>query len=75
MLQSGWLCVQCMATLPTQRRRGGATVVLHALARWATERGAAGLHLAVTEENAAAGEFYAGAGFTTAHRYSYWTLR
>ncbi|HUZ21055.1 MAG TPA: GNAT family N-acetyltransferase [Acidimicrobiales bacterium] len=74
VLEAGWLGVQCMATLAAYRRRGGASVVLRSLAVWAAERGATGLYLAVAEENAAARRLYAGAGFTSAHGYSYWTL-
>ena len=66
-----WAGVFCMATRPECRRRGLALAVLGAGARWAAARGCAGLYLQVEQNNIAARELYAQAGFAHSHSYHY----
>jgi GNAT superfamily N-acetyltransferase len=70
---SGWVGIFGMGTRPEARRRGAATAVLHGLAAWAAEHGAARLYLQVEDENTAARALYARAGFTDAYGYHYRT--
>jgi ribosomal protein S18 acetylase RimI-like enzyme len=73
VLERGWMGVYSMGTRPEARRRGAATAVLHALARWAVSRGAAHTYLQVEATNDAARQLYIRAGFETAYRYHYRT--
>ncbi|MBB4931697.1 GNAT superfamily N-acetyltransferase [Lipingzhangella halophila] len=66
-----WAGVYCMATHPEHRRRGVAAAVLRAGARWAAERGIAGLYLQVAQSNTAAHTLYTRTGFTPAYSYHY----
>jgi GNAT superfamily N-acetyltransferase len=66
-----WAGVFCMATAPRYRRRGLALAVLAAGARWAAAAGCAGLYLQVEQDNIAARDLYARAGFTHSHAYHY----
>jgi GNAT superfamily N-acetyltransferase len=66
-----WAGVFCMATAPRYRRRGLALAVLAAGARWAAVAGCAGLYLQVEQDNIAARDLYARAGFTHSHAYHY----
>lgn len=61
--------VQCMATLPTARGRGGAKAVLAAIEATALQHGATTLYLQTGGDNAAARALYAGAGFEIIGRY------
>ncbi|WP_326822560.1 GNAT family N-acetyltransferase [Streptosporangium sp. NBC_01756] len=72
---SGWAGVFCMATHPGHRRRGVATAVLGAGARWAADQGAGRLYLQVEEENEAARALYTRIGFTPSHSYHYRSRR
>lgn len=63
--------VFCMATHPAYRRRGIATAILHAGARWAAARGAGDLYLQVMHGNHAARRLYGLAGFRVSHTYHY----
>jgi ribosomal protein S18 acetylase RimI-like enzyme len=74
VLDRGHLGLFCFHTLPAARRRGVASALLAALARFALARQAAWLYLQVEESNAAARALYEGAGFATAYRYHYRTL-
>ncbi|WP_271222194.1 GNAT family N-acetyltransferase [Streptosporangium carneum] len=67
----GWAGVFCMATAPELRRRGVATALLGAGARWAREMGADRLYLQVERDNEAAVRLYAQAGFVHSHGYHY----
>ena len=60
-----------MVTRAEHRGRGLAARVLHALARWASERGDAGLYLQVGGTNAPAHAVYGRSGFALAYRYHY----
>lgn len=60
-----------MVTRAEHRGRGLALRVLHALARWAGERGDAGLYLQVGDTNARAHAAYRRAGFAFAYAYHY----
>ncbi len=71
--ERGWAGVYAMGTRPEARRRGAATAVLHALARWAEERGAHRMYLAVEVTNDGARQLYTRAGFETSYRYHYRT--
>lgn len=66
-----WAGVFCMATRPQVRRRGVASALLRAGARWAADTGADRLYLQVTEDNAAARRLYTGHGFRLSHHYHY----
>ncbi|GAA4237382.1 arginase family enzyme/GNAT superfamily N-acetyltransferase [Streptosporangium album] len=68
---SGWAGIFCMATHPDHRRRGVATAILGAGARWAAGQGAERLYLQVEEHNETARNLYARIGFTPSHTYHY----
>jgi GNAT superfamily N-acetyltransferase len=70
-LSGGWAGIFAMSTLPRERRRGAGRAILHALARWALERGAGSMYLQVEEANSAARGLYAGAGFRQRYLYHY----
>jgi ribosomal protein S18 acetylase RimI-like enzyme len=74
VVDSGWLGIFNMATLPAFRRRGAASAILAALAKWASSLGATNSYLQLEADNAAAPALYEKAGFTTAYEYSYWSL-
>jgi ribosomal protein S18 acetylase RimI-like enzyme len=69
--EESWLGIFCMATSPTFRRRGAATDVLGALARWGEQHGATRVYLQVMRNNAPALTLYARAGFTPLYEYHY----
>jgi N-acetylglutamate synthase len=71
--ERGWAGVYAMRTRPEARRRGAPTSVLHALARWAEERGAHRMYLQVEVTNDGARQLYRRAGFETGYRYHYRT--
>ena len=73
VVQGPWVGVQCMATLPHRRREGAASAVLRAIGGWAQSRSIANIYLAVMEDNDAARQLYALAGFGDVGRYAYWT--
>jgi N-acetylglutamate synthase len=60
-----------MITRTEHRRRGLAPRLLHALARWAGERGDTGLYLQVGGANAPAHALYRRSGFGSAYPYHY----
>jgi GNAT superfamily N-acetyltransferase len=68
---AGWAGVSALWTDPTARRRGRATAVLVALARWAARRGARNGYLQVAQENTGAHDAYARLGFALHHTYGY----
>lgn len=67
---AGWCGVYGMATHPGWRRRGVATALLRAGARWAAGLDAR-LFLQVEVDNPGARRLYAALGFRAAHRYHY----
>jgi GNAT superfamily N-acetyltransferase len=69
--QRGWVGLFSVVTAAGARRRGIAGNVLHALTRWAVERGARRAYLQVEAGNAAAQAFWASAGFERSHGYHY----
>jgi GNAT superfamily N-acetyltransferase len=69
--ERGWAGLFCVATATSARRRGIAHNVVHALTRWAAERGAQRIYLQVEIGNAPAHALYAGAGFRRSHGYHY----
>jgi GNAT superfamily N-acetyltransferase len=69
--ERGWAGLFCVATAPEARRRGVASAVLHALARWAAGQGARGIYLQVERDNAPAHALYARTGFSRSHGYHY----
>jgi ribosomal protein S18 acetylase RimI-like enzyme len=69
--ERGWAGLFCVATAPAARRRGVARAVVHALTRWAAERGARRIYLLVETANGPAHALYADAGFTRSHGYHY----
>jgi len=73
VLERGWTGVYAMGTRKKARRRGAATSVLHALARWGHSRDAAHMYLQVEAMNDGARQLYTRAGFDMAYRYHYRT--
>ncbi len=73
VLERGWTGVYAMGTRREARRRGAATSVLRALARWGHSRNAARMYLQVEVTNDGARQLYTRAGFETAYRYHYRT--
>jgi N-acetylglutamate synthase len=63
--------IYCMATSPSERRRGHATAVLQALVSEGGARGVDSFWLLVTAANHAARQLYSQAGFTESGRYIY----
>jgi N-acetylglutamate synthase len=68
------LGVYAMFSVPSQRRRGAARALLHALAEAALEERMRELYLLVETANAAARALYAQCGFQDLYRYHYRTL-
>jgi GNAT superfamily N-acetyltransferase len=73
VIDSGWVGVYCMATLPDFRRGGLASQVLNRALELGAQHGANRAYLAVTEGNKAALWLYAKAGFEARLAYSYFT--
>jgi ribosomal protein S18 acetylase RimI-like enzyme len=69
--ERGWAGIFCLATARRARRRGVARAVIHALTRWATERGARRIYLLVERDNVPAHALYARTGFSRSHGYHY----
>jgi N-acetylglutamate synthase len=69
--ERGWVGMFSVATAARARRQGVARAILHALTRWAAERGAQRIYLQVESGNAAGHALYARAGFTRSHGYHY----
>ena len=63
--------IYCMATSPSHRRRGYASMVLQALLSEGYARGLAGIWLLVTAANHGAQQLYSQAGFEESGRYLY----
>ena len=63
--------VHAIETLPHQRRKGAARLLMAGAARFAHEAGAVTLALAVTEANEPANALYRALGMTVAGRYHY----
>jgi ribosomal protein S18 acetylase RimI-like enzyme len=74
VVEGGWAGVQCMATAPVYRQRGGASAVLHRLAVEASAMGARRMYLAVMAVNTRARGLYERSGFEVAHEYRYFSL-
>ena len=70
----GWVGIFSMGTVEHARRRGAATAVVGALARWAADRGATRAYLQVEAENEPAHRLYERLGFRTRYGYHYRTL-
>lgn len=66
-----WLGVFSVATLPEFRRRGAATALLCALARWAAALGATRAYLQVERDNRTALDLYERDGFREVYGYHY----
>jgi ribosomal protein S18 acetylase RimI-like enzyme len=69
--ERGWAGLFCVATAPEARGLGVARTVVHALAGWATRRGAQRIYLQVESDNAPAQALYASTGFARSHGYHY----
>ena len=70
-----WLGITSMITAPDARRRGHASAILQALARWGAERGCTRSMLQVDSSNEGAVALYASAGYVAQHEYHYRLLR
>ncbi|MEO1611922.1 MAG: GNAT family N-acetyltransferase, partial [Pseudomonadota bacterium] len=70
-LEADVAMVHAIETLPDQRRKGAARMLMAGAARFAHEAGAETLALAVTEANEAANGLYRALGMTVAARYHY----
>lgn len=66
-----WLGITSMVTMPDARRQGYARAIVHALARWAEQRGCRRAVVQVESSNAPARNLYAQAGFVPHHEYRY----
>jgi N-acetylglutamate synthase len=73
VVEGEWAGVQCMATVPFCRQRGGASAVLHRLALEASSMDAPRMYLAVMAGNTTAGRLYERSGFHISHEYSYFS--
>ncbi len=71
VLQETWAGATTVQTVRQSRRRGIATAVAAAMARWAHEQGANNWYLQLYEDNSAALGFYEHLGFATHHKYEY----
>lgn len=71
VVERGWLGIFCMATTTDHRRKGGATQVLHSLAKWGLSQGADKLYLQVKAANEPAIHLYNRAGFDFLYNYCY----
>ena len=71
--ERGWVGVYAMGTGRRPDVAAPRPSVLHALARWAEERGAHRMYLQVEVTNDGARQLYTRAGFETAYRYHYRT--
>ncbi|MPZ60358.1 MAG: GNAT family N-acetyltransferase [Propionibacteriales bacterium] len=70
----GWGGITAMEVAPAYRRRGYGHRILTALAEYAGRRDAEWLYLQVAEDNVAAQNLFARAGFRAHHRYHYRVL-
>ncbi len=70
-VSDGWCGIYGMATHPDWRRRGVASAVLRAGARWASGAGAPRLFLQVEAGNPGARRCYEALGFAPSHEYHY----
>lgn len=70
-VSAGWCGIYGMATHPDWRRRGVASAVLRAGARWAAGAGAPRFFLQVEAENPGARRCYEALGFAPSHEYHY----
>lgn len=73
-LHDGIAMVHALHVVPEQRRRGAATIMLRAAAKWAAENGADVLSLNVTQGNHAANPLYATLGMRLVGHYHYRVL-
>ncbi len=71
VVDTGWVGVFSMATLPRARGGGAARDVLVSLADWASSRGAEGMYLQVDGGNDPALRLYGSAGFVEVCGYHY----
>jgi ribosomal protein S18 acetylase RimI-like enzyme len=71
VLEDTWVGIFCMLTVEYFRRHGVATAILHALARWGSEKGAKYMYLQVMKDNMPALNLYTRAGFETLYSYHY----
>ena len=69
----GWACVQCLATLPSARRRGAGAQLLRHLAAEAEVGGALRIFAAVMADNEASLGLFQRASFRRSHRYAYYS--
>ena len=67
----GWLGITSMVTRRDARRQGHARAIVHALARWARDRGCTNAMLQVESTNTPARTLYAATGFVPHHEYHY----
>ena len=74
-LQDTWCGATTLDTVPQSRRRGIATTVIASMAQWAGKMGARDWYLQVFNDNAAGRALWERFGFTTHHRYDYWSLQ
>jgi len=70
-VHGGVAMLHALEVEPAARRRGVGALLTRAAARWARDRGAPRLALAVTEANAVARALYAGLGMAEVARYHY----
>ncbi len=73
VVERGWLGVAAITVAGHRRRAGVGSALLGDLARWSARQGAHAVYLQVDAANEPAVRLYEGRGFTTHHRYAYWT--
>ncbi|MCW2527720.1 MAG: GCN5-like N-acetyltransferase [Pseudonocardiales bacterium] len=71
VVDDGWLGITALEVSPAARRRGVASFVMGALARWGSERGAAHTYLQVSADNVGGLALYDRLGFYEHHSYRY----
>ena len=72
VIDRGWGCCQCLATLPAGRRRGAGMLVMQTLAREVLEAGAPKVFGAVMADNSASRGLMGRLGMSEAHQYCYY---
>jgi len=72
VVDRGWGCIQCLATLAPARRLGAGRLVTQTLARQAASNGAVRVFAAVMADNDASLGLMASLGFGRNHQYSYY---
>lgn len=71
VVERGWLGLFSLTTHPRFRRQGAAAALIHALAVWSQQYGAAQMYLQVMANNTSALKLYERLGFEVLYQYHY----